>query len=567
MGMTVREALLLPPLNGTRLLTGKNGLDNIINSVTVIDAPDSYNWLKGNELVLTTAYAIKSDLDMEKILKGLSKVNIAAFGIKLGRYVDRIPQNILAIAEELNIPIFNMPFNCSYIDIMNPILSNIFNKKTLFLEYAEQIYMHMTKTLLKGGNLTDIVQKLVDQVNAPVAVLSINNEILELINPEIENIDNLLLRKAILTGKINKHCFTPQVYKDLDVSNDNILSIIRKDEIKIGEKNYLSAYMPITNGNEIYGFLMLIKGVYEISSLEIIAMKYTAMVAALEILKQKSLINLEKKYKNDFVNDLLAGRFDSEIGMIIRGKYWGWNLEKRFSAIVIDIDGLQQYYQRCNRNEGMIIRLKERLLNCIERLLKDNNAIISDLSDTFVVLIPIDESYDEFKEIKIKLIELGKRLKRRLYETVDEVTVTIGIGRCYTKLKELQISYSEAKSAIEVGRLYKGPNNVFYFEDMKVFRLLSNHNDKEVLNSFLEDTIDNIIKYDSENNTDLMNILKQHYLCNCKIKETAKCLYMHENTIRYKLKKIEELTGANFNNIESSLNLFIGLKIYLLNMS
>ena len=77
--MTVYELLQVPSLkNNLKVIAGESGLDRKISSVTVIDTPDGLNWLRGNEVVITTAYAVSDkeetfiEFTKEVIHKGIS---------------------------------------------------------------------------------------------------------------------------------------------------------------------------------------------------------------------------------------------------------------------------------------------------------------------------------------------------------------------------------------------------------------------------------------------------------------------------------------------------------------
>ena len=61
--MTVSEMLQLPALGGLQVLAGFEGLSRSVSTVTVMDAPDIYNWMKGGEFLITSAYAMKDDAD------------------------------------------------------------------------------------------------------------------------------------------------------------------------------------------------------------------------------------------------------------------------------------------------------------------------------------------------------------------------------------------------------------------------------------------------------------------------------------------------------------------------
>ena len=92
--MTVEELLQLPTLNGLKLISGKLGVHKEISTVTVVDTPDGFQWLKGNEVVITTTYALEDTpnafLDFTATL--ISK-RISALIVKTDRYMKKIPAN------------------------------------------------------------------------------------------------------------------------------------------------------------------------------------------------------------------------------------------------------------------------------------------------------------------------------------------------------------------------------------------------------------------------------------------------------------------------------------------
>ena len=117
MTITVREALERSPLKGAKVLTGDVGLDRTISAVTVMDAPDVINWLKGNEFVITSGYSIKDNpLSLETLISDLARVNAAGLGIKLRRFIDQIPPSIVDLAISLEVPIVVIPFGVSWVE-------------------------------------------------------------------------------------------------------------------------------------------------------------------------------------------------------------------------------------------------------------------------------------------------------------------------------------------------------------------------------------------------------------------------------------------------------------------
>src|SRR4030088_3555618 len=114
-GMTVRALLQTPSLAGTTVLAGGSGLDRVVRRLNVMEVPDILPWVKPNELLLTTAFALTRaaasqhtqlllDLGTELAGRGLS-----AIGVKLGRYIDAIPAEVLALADALGFPVLQLP--------------------------------------------------------------------------------------------------------------------------------------------------------------------------------------------------------------------------------------------------------------------------------------------------------------------------------------------------------------------------------------------------------------------------------------------------------------------------
>ena len=92
--MTVEELLQLPTIKGLKLISGNLGIHREISTVTVVDTPDVFQWLKGNEVVITTTYALEktSNAFLDFISKLLSR-NISALIVKSDRYIKVIPEN------------------------------------------------------------------------------------------------------------------------------------------------------------------------------------------------------------------------------------------------------------------------------------------------------------------------------------------------------------------------------------------------------------------------------------------------------------------------------------------
>ncbi len=122
LNFTLAKALEIPILKQCKILAGMDGLNKEIKSVNSFDAPDVLSWLKPGELVLTTGYIFQKDINqIIELTKELAKKQCVGLGIKL----NGIPSDLLQIADQLNLPILEIPPHLSLSDIMFPILKEV----------------------------------------------------------------------------------------------------------------------------------------------------------------------------------------------------------------------------------------------------------------------------------------------------------------------------------------------------------------------------------------------------------------------------------------------------------
>jgi DNA-binding PucR family transcriptional regulator len=101
---------------------------------------------------------------------------------------------------------------------------------------------------------------------------------------------------------------------------------------------------------------------------------------------------------------------------------------------------------------------------------------------------------------------------------------------------------------------------------MGIYRLLLGVEDKELINDYLTNTIGKIIKYDAENKTNLCETLECYLRNNGSVNETSKEMFVHRNTINYKLNKLEEILDADLSSLELRMQLMMALKLRVMIM-
>ncbi|WP_344841734.1 PucR family transcriptional regulator ligand-binding domain-containing protein [Nonomuraea dietziae] len=129
-GVSVGEVLGVSTLAEARLIAGRSGLDRIVQRLNVMEVPDILAWVKPHELLLTTGYPLRNTpQSLDRLVADLDERGLAALAIKLGRYVDELPDEMVAQADRLGFPLILLPNNVGFDDILNQVLTDILNRQ------------------------------------------------------------------------------------------------------------------------------------------------------------------------------------------------------------------------------------------------------------------------------------------------------------------------------------------------------------------------------------------------------------------------------------------------------
>ena len=120
--------------------------------------------------------------------------------------------------------------------------------------------------------------------------------------------------------------------------------------------------------------------------------------------------------------------------------------------------------------------------------------------------------------------------------------LSIGVSNAFTKIEDFAPHYSQARRAQELSFRLQGQNRVCRYLDYAFFDLLSVSDQPESLIAFRHPALNLLLSYDNENNTELYHTLDTYLSCGCNIKITAEKLFIHRNSLSYRLKRIYELT-------------------------
>jgi purine catabolism regulator len=159
------------------------------------------------------------------------------------------------------------------------------------------------------------------------------------------------------------------------------------------------------------------------------------------------------------------------------------------------------------------------------------------------------------------------RLRHRIQEGLSSSSgqrCQAGISRLMRGMAGLQDAVCQAVDALTLGQCIVGRKSPHYYEELGLYRLLAGLRNRDELLRFCEETLGDLVRYDDAHGTDLLYTLEVFFDQNANVSKASKALYVHRNTLNYRLQRIVEISGLDLNNAEARLALQLALKAHRL---
>ena len=286
-------------------------------------------------------------------------------------------------------------------------------------------------------------------------------------------------------------------------------------------------------------------------------------VKLIDISKERTnqiiLSTIEEESLTHFLSNLLFGDGEITGDAIKKAAYFGYDLEGKCSICIIDIDKFQLYLEeRKIFEEAGVSKVKILFKRNVEDILKKHGFKIPliDKDDAVILFLKNDKNY--MVRIEKVLLEVQDILKQE----IDNISVSIGIGSGYNNLKMMRKSLKEAELAIKYLKCNGYDSKIKKYDDIGVYKLLFNINEKDILEKFYYDKLESIVENDKKSKEiNSIKILETYFSENCNVTSTADKLFLHRNTLKYRIKKIEELLDCDLRNFNHCNKLKMAIEI------
>lgn len=528
--LCVRELLALDHFRGATVAAGEQGLDRVVEDIAIMEVPDIEDYVKKGDFLISTLYPIHSDKrKLEVFIPRLVSLGLSGLGVKLNRYVDRVPPACLEEADRLGFPVIVLPEGSNFSSQINTFLKESLHRKSMELEYRDGIHDKVMEIMLRGEEYEGLARALAMQTGKNVTLYSAAVE------------------------KLAEY----RVEQDFDFEQQQVFDAVRLDQAS-SEEDYkrffledgCAVFYKVHYGAEKAGYIVLSsRQRFTLTAMERMGVEQFAMAFRVMTQRQRALDELERRYREEFTCDLLFGKVESQQLAASRAKALEWKLTFPVSILLMDVQMPAQEGDR-----GSVLRaLKNRALPAAARGRSPETLFLASTGKYIVAFLDA------------KAAENPERAMQVFGDVLASLHIgyAAGLSRPAENLRQLPRAYQESKDAMRIAR-QTGQDRALYFRDIGMYRVLHAAAGSRELTEFCRDTLGPLIRYDAQHNMELMATLDVILACNGNLKEAAKKMFLHYNTVRYRQHLIEEQLGKSLSCLDDYQDLNLAMKIYRL---
>ena len=545
MAYTVRKLLESEQFPKMKLLCGEKGLDLEVKGIRIIEIEDIERYLTGGEILITSfqVYLSCNDREVEQHFEDLVKSDISGFIVKKRKEYDPTGRRLSLLekhCKKYEIPLVEISEDLYYWGIIRYVIMQVFDKATARLKYFKITHDNFNTFILNNNGscntASNIIKFLSVMIENPV-VLYYGN-----LNCMVStNSDN---SKLILSDEIQP--YKPNIITKFQYMKQMKGSCVQY-VVKFAILNEMEIYITITEENR------------ELTELDYMAIENAIINLQYGFLSEFAQDEVKKKYQRDIIHNILNGLLSSK-EMTEAASQLG--MKESDTYRVVDFHTIKKNAQRKYTKE----QLQEVGVIVGELMYLLPDALIYRNMDQIVMIQQVDSNQTEL-EYQKEMEEVEDVIQRSILYRKKDTDFQIGIGKSvegYQRLKESYYEASQAIKYIEIIRQVTGDKNksVVHYSNLGFFQIFGKVDDMTELERCIPETLKKLYLYDDEHKGELITTLQMYLRNNQSIKKTAGAMFVHYRTISYRLEKIKQISGINFDNANEVLAVSNGLIIY-----
>ena len=516
---------------GLSLAAGDGAAASAIRWVHITELLDPTPWLSGGELVLTTGIQLGTAREQREFVRRLKGNGLAGLGFGTGFDHDGLPEALLDEARELDFPLFEVPYRMPFIAITEKAFTQIVNEGYETLRRGAEIHRRLERLVLEERGLDEVTRALATATGGAVLVLDTRGEAIASSAPERDFPADALTAirlEAAARGDTRSGPATPFEPDHPAVAGRALALpvVTRGGQIP-------QAWLVATVGRQPGvddGATGAGAGTSTLDDFERLILQQAVTVVALELMRLRVARDTERRLAGDVLAEALTGRLEPD------------ELERRLRPFGISSQAAVAVFALEDPGAGEPV---------LDRVAAEDDlgALVATRDGQLCAVIDATE---------VDPVAFATRARTELAAKVGPARAAVSRVAPTAALRR---SFHEARCALEVHALSNGDApEIATYRDLGAFQLLLSLQDDEALSLYCDSLLAPLERSSGEYGDELIRSLEAFIEHNGQWERAARELYCHRHTLRYRIHRVEELTGRDLTRARDRIEFWLALR-------
>jgi sugar diacid utilization regulator len=258
-----------------------------------------------------------------------------------------------------------------------------------------------------------------------------------------------------------------------------------------------------------------------------VAIEHATTVLSMELARLQSLAKADARLRSDLVTELVGGTDGPQA--LNRAQVLGYDLGRPHRVVVVE---------GCHGADQV-----DDFFHAVRRAVGDTRvgSLLAIRPGEVVVLADTEAPWERF----------GAAVAAHWHGA----ECRIGVGGRRGAPDEFPYSYQEAQLALKIQKASGGREHVTLFDDLGVYQVLGTAEDSASIERFVHEWLGTLLDYDATHGGHLVETLTEYLECGGNYDATAKVLVVHRSTLKYRLRRIREISGYDLGRPDTQFNL------------
>lgn len=525
-GLTVADALTVPAMKHATLLAGETGLQNVVRWVHILDIPDVVPWVSPGDLVLTSCYQFSVSPDtVNDLVPRLADKHVAGMILGVGAYLNEVPRQLVVDANRRGFPLVKISSKIRFEDLTHQLISKLLYNPQQILQRADQAAAELTVAVGSASELQTLCDTIATILRKDVLLCVPGRPTVRTSGVSAAAVQELEAFQARLpVGRRPNPAAPPRL--------DGRRLMLR----------------PLVAGERVVGQIGVLSD-QDFTPLDLLNVSHLAGLISVKLAVQRERQRSVQLSRTDFLRQVLLSGPGDVTDLQARGNLMGLRDGEPYvvvaASLPIPVDAAR------------LTQARETIVDAASSFLGDLGSVFTlETESTVVLLVPLRAAAGGDADLR-------EALQRAL--RTGNLGMSVGLSDVSRTLAEAPSRLGQATRAADLaGKLY-GPGAARSFAELRAFDLLdglaASHPEVEFT---IVPGLRGLFEADQEHGLNLVETVRTYLRCGGNLERAATRLFLHRNSVRYRIDRARSYLGAHLSDPGEWLQLEMALAIHSL---